>query len=276
MGILHRFEEALDAYWRALKIQPENATVYYHSGIALKAMGKISAAEATWRRAIAIRPDFHEALNNLGLLLMESGRLEESIQVLNQSLATRPNAADVLNNLSNPLKDLGRTDEAVDVLQRAIAIKPNDANAHSNLGGLLARMARVDESLQEHRRAIELDPNDALAHSNLIFGMNFHPAYDAAAIFARSPPMGSSPRQAIKASDPPAQKYPRSQPSPAHRSHFPRFSPARRGVESAAAIALSMIEIISKSSATRASPDRTRSPSNCAKQRPMAGCHTVK
>ncbi len=182
LGMLGRLDEALDAYWRALKIQPQNAGVYYNAGMCSRRWVDFSRrrrhGERRWRSGRILL----KLLNNLGLLLTERGLLAESVQVFNQLLAIDPNAADLLNNLSNSLKDLGKTDEAYDVLRRAAEAKPDDGKTYNNLGGILSRMGRVDEAIAAHRRAMELDPADAMANSNLIFAMSFHPACDAAAI----------------------------------------------------------------------------------------------
>ena len=69
MGIALReqgkLDEAIEAYKKALSIQPNNANAYYNMGIALREQGKLDEAIEAYKKALSIQPDYAEAWNNI-------------------------------------------------------------------------------------------------------------------------------------------------------------------------------------------------------------------
>ena len=56
-----RLEAAMDAYRRAIAIDPGHANAYSNLGVLLRATGKPSEAEAAYRTAIRLNPDHIDA-----------------------------------------------------------------------------------------------------------------------------------------------------------------------------------------------------------------------
>ena len=60
-------------------------------GNVLGEQGKLEESIDAYQKAIRIQPDYAEAYNNLGDVLREQGRLEESIDAYQKAIHIRPN-----------------------------------------------------------------------------------------------------------------------------------------------------------------------------------------
>jgi tetratricopeptide (TPR) repeat protein len=98
-------DEAVDAYERALLLDPTHADAHINLGRLLHEHGAPAAAELHYRAALESDPRHPIAAFNLGVAL----------------------------------EDLGRTNAAIEAYERAIRIDPLNADAHFNLAGILER-----------------------------------------------------------------------------------------------------------------------------------------
>jgi tetratricopeptide (TPR) repeat protein len=94
------------------------------------------AAVDAYRRALALDPAFAEAHLNLGRLLHETGDLAGAEEHYRQALACHSESALAAYNLGVALQDQGRPQEALEAYQRALEQDPDLADAHFNLSGL--------------------------------------------------------------------------------------------------------------------------------------------
>jgi tetratricopeptide (TPR) repeat protein len=76
-----RFGEALDAFTRAMVLQPEDASLYFGAGVARFMLGQDQTAQACFERALALNPSYVQAAVWLGDLHYRAGRLSEAISV---------------------------------------------------------------------------------------------------------------------------------------------------------------------------------------------------
>ncbi len=171
LGVLLRrqglINEAIESYTRAIAIQPDFAEVHNNLGASLKDLGRLDEAVASYLKALAIKPDYAEAHNNLGNALRELGKLDEAVANFHKALAIKPDIAEAHNNLGNVLQELGKLDEAVASFHKALDIKPDYVEAHSNLGSAFKQLGKLDEAVASFHKALAIEPDYAEAHSNL-------------------------------------------------------------------------------------------------------------
>ncbi|MGA2065772.1 MAG: tetratricopeptide repeat protein [Thermoguttaceae bacterium] len=191
---------AIDAFQKALAIDPAFEKAHYGLGVALARCGRVDEAVAQYRKVLEINPRHVESHNNLGAILAGQGLLDEAIVHYRSALEAEPahagyhgNLAAALEsrgqadealvhyrkavelgggysahyNLGRALARRGRLDEAVAQYERVLALRPEFAEAHNNLGDCLTRLGRLPEAIAHFRRAVELKPDYALARSNL-------------------------------------------------------------------------------------------------------------
>jgi len=164
---LGKLDLSIDAYNKALAIEPNYADAHYNMGMALQRQGKLKEAIKAYNKALAIKPDNAEAYNNMGIALHEQGKLEEVIEAYNKALAIKPDYAEAYYNMGGTLEEQGKLDEAIAAYNKALAIKPDYAEAYNNMGGTLKEQGKLDEAIEAYNKALAIKPDYAEAYNNM-------------------------------------------------------------------------------------------------------------
>ncbi|MHB8354888.1 MAG: tetratricopeptide repeat protein, partial [Burkholderiales bacterium] len=164
---LGRLDDAVASYHMALKFKPDYAETHYNLGNALQDLGRLDDAVESYHRALKFKPDFAEGHNNLGVAFKDLERLDDAVASYRLALEIRPDYAEAHYNLGNALKGLRQPDDAVASYHRALEIKPDFADAHSNLGNALSDLGQYDDAVASYHQALKFKPDYAEAHSNL-------------------------------------------------------------------------------------------------------------
>jgi protein O-GlcNAc transferase len=161
------FSEAERIYRKILKIQPDNAGVYYELGTVLEARGSLDEAIINYKRAADIDPQFPGSYNNLGNILRKKGQLSESIDYYRKAVELAPDFAGSHYNLAQTLHESGHIEEAVKYYRKAIQINPDLGNAHYNLGNALRDIGQYEEAIDSYRKALQINTDNVDAYNNL-------------------------------------------------------------------------------------------------------------
>ncbi len=113
-----------------------------------------------FRRAIQIQPNDAAAYNNLGNAYVESGMYEEAIEAYKEAIKIQPDNAATTTTLVMPWKSHLHKEE-IESYQQAIRIEPNDATAHFNLGLAYQESGMFREGTEAFKEAIRIQPNKA-------------------------------------------------------------------------------------------------------------------
>jgi len=130
---LGQFDASVEAFSRAITIQPDYADAYNNKGLVLKKQGKPEEAIEAYNNVLAFKPEYAEAYNNMGIVLQEQGKLEEAIEAYNKALALKPDEAEIYNNMGNALHEQGKLEEAIEAYNKALALKPDEAEVYINM-----------------------------------------------------------------------------------------------------------------------------------------------
>jgi tetratricopeptide (TPR) repeat protein len=128
---------------KLLSTSAQSAIVINILGSALQAQGRYQEAVQEFDNAIRLQPNFAEAFNNRGNALKELAELnrnaanyESVIASYEDAIRAKPEYPEAHFNLGNALKDLGRIDEAIESYKNAIRLNPDFAEAHRSLSAL--------------------------------------------------------------------------------------------------------------------------------------------
>src|SRR5512135_1877463 len=90
-----RFAEAIEAYDKALALDPKNVNVLVDQGTCYRGIGKFDKAVEQYHKAIKIDPKFPTAHRNLGVVLaFDLHNKKEGLQEFQKYLELAPNAPD--------------------------------------------------------------------------------------------------------------------------------------------------------------------------------------
>ena len=131
-----RLDAAIDAYRRAIAIDPRHANAHSNLGVLLRATGKPSEAEAAYRTAIRLDPDHIDAYTNLGILLNGLNRTEEAAACYCKVITLRPKHREARRLLALAHCTLGEIGEAVKIFDEWLEEEPGDPIALHMLRGL--------------------------------------------------------------------------------------------------------------------------------------------
>ncbi len=156
---LNRFNEAIECYEKALKINPNNVKAWNNKAFALHNLNRLEEAIECYDEALKIDPNFTSALQNKAFALRTLNRLEEAIECDEKTLKINPNDFGVWNNKGFCLHQLNRSDEAIECYDKSLEINPNFFEAWANKGFTLESLDRLDEAAECYNKALEIYPN---------------------------------------------------------------------------------------------------------------------
>jgi tetratricopeptide (TPR) repeat protein len=117
------FESALEHFQRADDIEPYNAKINFHTGLALTALGRLADAIERYQRVIEIDPNHAEACHQLSLALCEEGSAEKAVPYAQRSAElTKRQNLDALLGLARACFEAGRVSEARAAMVQALAL----------------------------------------------------------------------------------------------------------------------------------------------------------
>jgi predicted O-linked N-acetylglucosamine transferase (SPINDLY family) len=178
-----RLEEAAAHLYKAVQLKPDYVEAICNLGLVLWKLGRTDEALARFQEARRLKPDDPQINTPLGILQAEKGQLAEGESSLREAIRLKPDYAVAHYNLGFVLSRQQRLAEAVTHYQQAVRLKPDYIEAQVNLGNAYKDQGRLDLALAAYRTAMEVKPGAADIHDSFIVTLNYHPAYDARAIF---------------------------------------------------------------------------------------------
>ncbi|MDF0554882.1 tetratricopeptide repeat-containing serine protease family protein [Kamptonema sp. UHCC 0994] len=161
---LERFEEALLAFDKAIKINSDFYPAWYGRGNVLSSMERYREAIAAYDRATKIKPDFHLAWRDRGALLAFLKQDREALASFDKAIQFKPDdyvawyiRGDLLAG------NLQRYEDAIASYDKAIKIKPDFAPAWTGRGEALYDLRRYQDAIASLDKAIQIDPKQGEA-----------------------------------------------------------------------------------------------------------------
>lgn len=133
-------------------------TKWYNRGNKLRNSQKYQEAIAAYERAIKIKPDYSEAWYGKSYSLYQLQRHEEAIAGYDKVLQLNPEDVNAWNNRGISLQKLQRYEEAIASYERAIQIQSNYSYAWFNEASCYALQGNVPLVIETLQQAINLDP----------------------------------------------------------------------------------------------------------------------
>ena len=124
-----------------------------------EADGKTRAeAIDAYDRALCVDPRKSEALINCGTLCYEDGNLRKAAEYFRRALEVDPENALAHFNLGSVLEETGRPEAAREHLRQAVRLQPDYPDAHYNLAFVCEKLGAYAEAQRHWQAFITLDP----------------------------------------------------------------------------------------------------------------------
>ena len=137
-------------YRSVVQREPKHVNGWCYLGIALHDLRKYAQSVEAYERALALQPNFPIALNNLGNSLRYLGRVQEADDAFQKAIDLTPNYFNAYRNRGTLHAWTGRVDLAFKYYYQAMQINPADAELHRNLGVILLYQGNFKEGWKEY------------------------------------------------------------------------------------------------------------------------------
>lgn len=160
---LFYYQGAVEAFDKAISINPDIAIAYYARGMALRDWGKYPEALASFDLATQKNDKFYEAWREKSQMLLVLQRNDEALASINQAIQLNQKDFSLYLLQGEILKTLNQYQEAEKAYSRAIAI---NSLPQAYISRSEARFLKGDEegASQDVDKAIELNPKSADAY----------------------------------------------------------------------------------------------------------------
>jgi Flp pilus assembly protein TadD len=156
-----RFDAAVDAYDKALRVKPDDTEMLYGRGLAYAEAGRIDQAVADFRKVLELKPGDVEASNALGYTLADNDRdLGEAQSLIQAARAARPDDPSVADSWGWLKFRQGQLDQAESTLRGAWAQR-KDADIGVHLAEVLWSRGQHDEARKLLNEVRRIDPKNA-------------------------------------------------------------------------------------------------------------------
>ncbi len=159
-------EEAIQAFLRALVLEPINVNAYSELGKVYEAVDKFGDAESTFQKATQLRPGDWTSLYDLGMFYYRRGRTKQAVPLLQRVTRLAPDNSSGYLGLGAVYWMDGKLEDAATNLKKSLELRPT-ASAYSSLGTLYFFLDRCADAVPLMEQALKLAPKNEQVWGNL-------------------------------------------------------------------------------------------------------------
>ena len=178
--MLRQIDRAMEAYSRAITLDPEYALAYNNRGNTYGIKDDVDRAIEDYNRAIDLNPEYDLAYNNRGIAYSHKGAYDRAIEDYNKAIDLNPDDATAYNNRGTAYHFQKEYNHAIADYSQAIELNSDYATAYNNRGSAYSDRDEVEQAIADYRKAIELKPDYATAYNNRGNAYRRKGAYDRA------------------------------------------------------------------------------------------------
>jgi tetratricopeptide (TPR) repeat protein len=164
------YEYAVDAYKRAVNLDPEYASAHHNLGAVYYKMGLFDEAQDEIKTAIQIRPDVPLFHYTLGLVWNDDKKIPECIESFSKAISLDPNYVEAYYRRGKAYFYISDLEKAGYDFEQVVRIDPTFRDAFHDLGVVYISLKRWDNAQETFQKQLNLKPDDsdAIYHIALI------------------------------------------------------------------------------------------------------------
>ena len=155
-------------------------TARNNRGNAYITLGRYQQAINDYDAAIRIDPRFAKAYVNRGVALTYIHEYKKALHDFNTALDLDIQDSSVYFNRGNVFKALGFYERALEDYTKALSLNPENVDAYNNRGTTYLKLIKLEMAIEDFTNAITLDPENEMAHANRGLAYEKQGAYERA------------------------------------------------------------------------------------------------
>lgn len=171
------FDNAIEFYSKALALEPShNNKLIIFDGFAKAYLGKNDSdnAIAYWQKILEIDPRRIDTLNDLGVTLFKNQNPQQAIDYWNKSLQLDPEQADIYKSIGIAYLAQNNIEQAILFWQDSLQINPGQPTLWHQLGRLFYRQGALEKALEQWYKALGLTPNSIELINDIAWSLAVH------------------------------------------------------------------------------------------------------
>ena len=166
LGTARRRQEAIEAFTKAIELDPKLALAYFNRGAIYDFLGNYQQAIRDFDRVIEIHPELTLAYINRGKNYAELGDYRQAIRDYNRVIELNPKDVVAYTLRGIVYRRLGDHQQALRDATSVIDLDPNDAMAYNSRGEDSVHIGNYRQAIRDFDRAIQLLPEFPRFHYN--------------------------------------------------------------------------------------------------------------
>ena len=155
------YSEAIDAYTKAIRINPKNESAYISQGVALCDLHEHELAILDYTKAIELNPENDTAYFNRGFSLSELQKHELAILDYTKAIELNPKNEEVYVNRGVCLRKIGKIKLAILDYTKVLELNPKDEYAYFNRGNSFDFLGEYNKSLHDFKKYASFSSKNA-------------------------------------------------------------------------------------------------------------------
>ncbi|MEO7673692.1 MAG: tetratricopeptide repeat protein [Pyrinomonadaceae bacterium] len=167
------FQEADDAYQKAILKFPGNGNLFYKLALAKSKVGDIDGQASAAEEAVKKNTQYlAESYRLIGDARVRQRRIPEAIDAYERALKSKPDVYEAYRNLSELYRAENRLSDAIEISKAGLRQYPSDGKIFTDISGYYSLAGRNDDAIEAGRAATRLLPKQAVGYTNLCRAYN--------------------------------------------------------------------------------------------------------
>jgi len=164
LQIAEKHKEAIDAYKKALEINPKSVGSYHNIGLIYIKLGNIREAIVNYDKAIELSPQFAKAYMSRGFAYKKLGNFQQAIKDYGIAIKLDENV-DAFLGRGSVYEESGDHKQANSDYNEAIKIDPRNVDAYIFRGSFYLFSDKFHLAIKDFDKAIDFNPTLSLAYN---------------------------------------------------------------------------------------------------------------
>jgi len=171
---LNKFDEAIEYFGKAIKLDPRNKHTFYNRGLAFLYSSKFEESVGDFSKVIELDSNYADAYNNRGLSYNYLDKFDSSIADFDRAVRIDSNFTEAYINRGSANLGMGRTELAMKDFSKAISLNSQNPAVYVERGRLNYKTRRFEEAVDDFTKSIKLgmkSPKIYYNRGNAYFGL---------------------------------------------------------------------------------------------------------